>query len=496
MLLRNAGYSEQRFVVEQRRMTLRRQIVDSLTGGLTAPKAWLDAVNQFQNEERSIEYLALGPAQAGDIPQPTAEELNKYFEERKVLFRAPEYRKIVTVQATPTELGKWIEISDADVKRAFDEHHSRYVTPERRHVEQIVFPTMAEAEAADARVKGGLSFAALAAERNLKDQDIDIGTVPKSEIIDPAVADAAFSLKEGEVSAPVQGRFGAVLVTVLKIEPEEAKSLADVTPQIRKDIAAERGKAEVQSLHDKVEDARAGGSTLEEAAEKVKVPIVTYNAVDRSGRDPNGEPIAHLPRAPDVINAAFTSDVGVDNDPIEADGGYVWYEVAAITPAHDRTLDEVKGQVEQRWREGEIASRLKTKAADLLDKLKNGTSLESLATANDLKVETADKLKREKATGAVSAGAIRSIFHIPRDGFGTAAGEKSGEAIVFRVPDITIPKLDPNSPDAKRLAELVQRQLRDDVFGQYVAWLEEELGTSINQSALAQAMGNSAPDTN
>ena len=77
------GYSEQRFVAEQRQNILRRQIVDSISGGITLPKAWLDAINQFQNEQRSIEYLALGPAQAGDIPQPTADQLSKYFDEHK-----------------------------------------------------------------------------------------------------------------------------------------------------------------------------------------------------------------------------------------------------------------------------------------------------------------------------------------------------------------------------------------------------------------------------
>ena len=495
-LLRNAGYSEQRFVAEQRRVTLRRQIVDSLTGGLQVPKTWLEAINRFQNEERGIEYLVLGVAQAGDIAPPTTEELNKYFETRKILFRAPEYRKIVTVRATPAEVGKWMELSDADVKRAFDEHRSRYLTPERRHVEQIVFPTMAEAQAADTRIKGGLSFAALAAERNLKDQDRDLGTVAKSELVDPAVAEAAFSLKEGEVSAPVQGRFGAVLVTVTKIEPEEARPLAELAPQIRKDLASERGKAEVASLHDKIEDARAGGSTLQEAAEKVKLPVVTYAAIDRSGRDPKGEPVRDLPAAAEVINAAFASDVGVDNDPIQADGGYVWYEVAGITPARDRTLDEVKPQVEARWRGDEVASRLKAKAAELLDKLKNGNPLEGLATANDLKVETADKLKRDKAAGAVSAAAIRSIFHTAKDSFGSAPGDNPGAWIVFRVTEVTDPKLDANSVDAKRITQLVQRQLADDVFGQYAAWLEGELGITVNRAALAQAVGNAAPDTN
>jgi peptidyl-prolyl cis-trans isomerase D len=495
LLLRNAGYSEQRFIAEQRGVMLRRQIIDSLSGDLPVPKAWIEAINQFQNQDRSIEYVTLGPAQAGDIAQPTADELGKYFEARKILFRAPEYRKISTIQVTPAEIAKWMEISDADIKAAFDEHRARYITPERRHVEQIVFPTMPEAEAADARLKDGGSFAALAAERGLKDQDVDLGTVPKSEIIDPAVADAAFALKDGEVSAPVKGRFGAVILTVLKIEPEQAKSLADVAPQIRSDIANERAKAEVQSLHDKIEDARAGGGTLEDAAQKAKLTVAAYD-LDRSGRDPNGKLVANLAHSGEVISAAFASDVGVENDPIEADGGYIWYEVAAVTPSRDRTLDEVKGQVEERWREDEIASRLKAKAADLLDKLKNGTALDAVAKTDGLKVETADGLKRGKGTGAVSAKVVVSVFHTAKDAFGSAEGDRPSEWVVFRVTEVTTPKLDANSPEAKHLEEVVQRQESNDIFGQYVGWLQDDLGTSVNQTALAQALSNSAPDTN
>jgi len=494
-LLRSAGYSEQRFVTEQRRVMLRRQIIDSLSGDLPVPKAWLEAINQFRNEDRGIDYVTLGPAQAGDIPQPTPDELNKYFEARKILFRAPEYRKIETIAVTPAEISKWMEVSDADIKAAFEAHHSRYLTPERRHVEQMVFPSMQEAEAADARLKDGTTFAALAAERGLKDQDIDLGTVPKSELIDPAVADAAFALKDGEVSAPVKGRFGAVIVTVLKIEPEETKSLAEVTPQIRGDLANERAKAEVQSLHDKIEDERAGGATLEQAAQKSKAPVVTYD-LDRSGRSPDGKPASSLPHAGQVISAAFASDVGVDNEPIEADGGYIWYTVTGITPAHDRALDEVKDQVEARWREDEVASRLKTKAAELLDKLKSGTALDVVAKADGLKVQTSDKLTRGKAANGISAKVVTAVFHTAKDAFGSAEGEQPGEWVVFRVTDVTIPKLDAGGADAKRIEDTVKRQESDDIFGQYVASLENDLGTSVNQAALAQALGNSTPDTN
>lgn len=491
-ILRSAGYSEQRFVAEQRRYLLRRQIIDSLSGGLPAPKAWLEAINQFQNQQRSIEYVTLGAAQAGDIPQPTAEELNKYFEAHKFQFRAPEYRRIETVAVTPAELGKWMEISDADIKAYFDAHRGNYVRPEKRQIEQIVFPNMAEAEAAAARIQGGLSFAALAAERGLKDSDIDLGTMPKSEFADPAVADAAFALKVGEVSAPIKGRFGAVIVTVTKIEPEETKPFAEIAPQIRTDIAAERAKPDVKRLHEQIEDERAGGASLAQVAEKLKLAVVSFD-VDRSGREPSGK-LINIPHAAQVVGAAFASDVGVDNDPIEVDGGYIWYNVAGITPARDRTLDEVKDQVDARWREDEVASRLKAKAAELVDKLKAGTPFDSVASANGLKIETADHLTRGASGGSVSAKAVAAVFHTAKDEFGSAEGVEPSDWVVFRVTGVTTPKLDANAPDIKRLEDTVKRQESEDIDGQYLAWLQNELGSSVNQAALAQALGNGAPD--
>jgi peptidyl-prolyl cis-trans isomerase D len=494
--MRNAGFNEKRFVAEQRNLTLRRQIIDSVSGNIPLPNAWLDALNQFQNQQRSIAYIALGPAQAGDIAPPTEEQLSKYFDTRKILFRAPEFRKIATVVATPAELAKTAEVPDEDVKQIFDTYRNRYITPERRHIAQMPFPSLAEAQAASDRIKGGLTFAALAAERGLKEQDLDLGTVPKSTIIDPAVADAAFALKDGEVSAPVQGKFGVVIVTVSKIIPEEAKTFADVAPQIRNEIALARVKKTVLDIHDKIEEARAGGASLEDAAQKLKLPVVTYDAIDRSGRGPDGKPIANFPHAAEVVNAAFATDVGVDNDPLEADGGYIWYDVTGVTPARERTLDEVKSQVEAQWRDDEIATRLKAKAADILDKLKNGGTLEAVAAANGVKVETASDITRTKPPQTISGRMIEAIFHTALEAYASAEGENPTQWTVFRVTDVKTPGFEANSPNGKALNDMVSRQVSDDVFGQYMAWLENDLGTSVNQTALQQALGNSAPDTN
>jgi peptidyl-prolyl cis-trans isomerase D len=492
-ILRDAGYNEQRFMAEQRNVTLRRQIIESLAGGLQVPNAWLTAINQFQNQERSIEYVTLGSAQAGDIPQPTAEQLKTYFDAHKILFRAPEYRKIVTVSVTPADLAPWMQISDADVKAAYEKDHSRYVIPERRQVAQMVFPNAADADAAEAKIKGGMTFAALATERGLKDSDTDLGTVKKSDIIDPVVAEAAFALKDGEVSAPVKGRFGTVIVTVTKIEPEVDKPLTEVATQIHNDIAADRAKTDVQSLHDKIEDDRAGGSALEQAAQKLKLPSGSFE-VDRSGRDQSGK-VVNLPHAGQVVSAAFNSDVGVDNEPIETDAGYVWYAVTAIAPAHDRTLDEVKSEVEAHWREDEIASRLKAKASEILDKLKAATPFDAVAKADGLTLQNADKLKRQ-APGTVPSKIIAAAFHTAMDGFASVEGDQPGQWYVFRVTGVTDPKPDTNLIEIKNLEDLVKRQVSDDIQGQYVTSVEDNLGFSVNRAALEQALGNSAPDTN
>jgi peptidyl-prolyl cis-trans isomerase D len=495
-VLQHMGLTEQRYVTDQRLTALRRQIIDSVSGDMTPPKTWLDAINQFQNQQRSVQFVTLGPVQAGDIPQPSDDELQKYFEPRKALFRAPEYRKIDAIAVTPAELAKWMEISDDDIKQAYEARRASLTTPERRHIEQIVFPTMADAQAAADRIKSGTKFDAIAAERGIKQQDTDLGTIAKSAIVDSIAADAAFSLKEGEVSAPVQGQFGVVLLTAIKIEPATTKPLADVSAQLRNDIALERAKPQVQDMHDKIEDDRAGGMTLEQAAEKEKLAVVTYDAVNRAGLDPDGKPVVNLPHGAEVISAAFATDVGVDNDPIDADGGYVWYDVAAITPAHDRSLDEVKDQVAARWRADETASRLKAKTADLLDKLKNGSPFDLLAATNGLKIETASDLKRGAAVGGLSPRMIDAVFHTAKDAFGSGEGDDPTQWTVFRVTDVKTPNLDPNSADTGKIGQTVQQQLSDDISSQYMVWLENDLGTTVNAAVLAQATGNNAPDTN
>jgi len=490
--IRNAGYTEARFVAEQRRQALRRELAGTIAAGLEAPKALVEALNRFQNEQRTIEYVLLDRALAGDIPSPSPDVLAKYFEERKILFRTPEYRKLVIVSLIPSELARWIEISDADLKRAYEERRARYVTPERRHILQIDFPNAEAASAAAERIAKGASLVDVAKELGKSEKDIDLGTVPKAAIIDRAVADAAFSLKEGEVSAPVQGRFGTVLVQVLKIEPEQGRPLDQVAGELKQELATARAKNEIFDIYNKIEDARAEGKPLAEAAANLKLEARTVE-IDRSGRDPAGASVK-LPDAQRLLATAFTTDVGVERDPLQFEDGYIWYDVAGISPSRERSLDEAKDQVEARWREQEIATRLDAKATGMLDKLKAGETLAQVAAADHVKVESLGGLKRGEASGPLSAAGVDAVFRTAKDAAGKADGTQPGEQIVFRLTDIVVPSLDMASEEAKRAVQTLNRGLSEDILAEYIAWLERDIGFTINQSALNQVVSGGAGD--
>ncbi|KWV57344.1 peptidylprolyl isomerase [Bradyrhizobium macuxiense] len=488
-VIRNYGYTEGRYIAEQRRVGLRRQIAGTISSGVEPPKSLIEALTRFQNEERSIDYISLGAAQAGTIEPPSPEALAAYFEDHKVQFRAPEYRKISFVAITPVSIGKWETVSDEDAKKIFEQRREQISTPEKREVSQIVFPNAEDAQAARARITSGTSFDDIAKERKLNPTDVNLGLVAKSAILDPAVATAAFSLPSGEVSQPVKGEFGVALVKVGKIEPGVTPTYESVAATIKSQIAAERARSKVSELRDKMEDERGGGASVAEAAQKLGLAAVTIDAVDRSGRLPNGQLAPDIPKGLDVVSQAFGSDVGVDNDPIQFEGGYVWYEVLGITPSRERNLDEVRDQVEAKWREDQISSRLRTKATDIVKKLDGGSKLTDEAAAAGVKVETAANFRRDATPPGVPAAVVTAAFRTAKDGDGQTPAAGGGQWIVFRVTNVTDPSVDFASDEVKKLQEAVRRSLSDEQVAQYVTKIESDIGMTVNEAAFAQVTG-------
>jgi peptidyl-prolyl cis-trans isomerase D len=215
-----------------------------------------------------------------------------------------------------------------------------------------------------------------------------------------------------------------------------------VAAQVKKEIATERARAKVNEIQNKMEDERSGGANVVEASQKLGLTPVTIDAVDRSGRLPNGQPVTNIPRGLDVVSQAFNSDVGVDNEPIQFAGGYVWYDVLGITPSRERTLDEVRGEVEAKWREDQISSKLRAKATEMVQKLEHGGTLAEVAASAGLKVDTAAGFRRDASLPGVPSAAITAAFRTPK-------GRPSGKRRLWRKRWIVFPRTDSSYPQGQ-----------------------------------------------
>ncbi len=483
-VLRQNGYTEARYVAAERKLLLRQQIARALGGEVAAPTVLREAVRRYEIEERNAEFVTLAPRDAGEIPAPTPEQIAKFFEERKATFRAPEFRKLALLALSPETLLPWIQISEADLKKAYEDRKERISTPEKREVEQIVFPNAEEAKAVAERLRAGAKFEAIILERKLDKKDVSLGLVTKRELLDAAVAEAAFALAAGATSAPVAGRFGPVIVRVVKIEPGREPPLSEVEPVLRRELATEQARRQMLDLHDKIEDDRASGATLAETARKVGLTLTTIEAVDRSGRDPEGALLQNLPARDQLLTGAFAARVGVESDAIEmrVQGqplGYVWYDVLEIAPSRDRTLEEAKSRVEARWKEEEIGKKLSARAEEIRGKLDAGATF--AVAAPGLPLQTRTKLTRGKPAEGLDTRVIARIFDTPQGKAAVAVPDDGVGRVVFRVTAIAMPA----DPAAAALqTEQLLKGIEDDLVTQYLFRLQNELGASINEAAL------------
>jgi peptidyl-prolyl cis-trans isomerase D len=493
-VLRNFGYTEATFVRDQRAQLIRQQLLDALTAGLVPPLVEQEAAFRYGTERRAVNYFTLPAASVGTIEPADETTLKTYFDERKSSFRAPEYRKLVVLAVTPGTLAKPDEVSDTEARERYEKDKgSKYGSPEKRKLQQIRFASQEDAQAASDKLKGGATFEDIAKERNLVSKDFEIGTLTKAEVVDPAVRDAAFALPLGGTSAPVASRFGPVIVRVDAIEPETVKPFEDVVGSVKNDIATEKARSRIAELHDKIEDQRAAAKSLQQIAPEFGLTPRVVEAIDRNGHDKAEKPVEALPEQTALLNAAFASDVGADNEAIRSsDNGYVWFDVAGVEPARDRGLDEVREAVVSAWRSDETARRLAVKARELVSRLDKGDAFATVAADAGQAVKTADGLARGVAKGDLPSEAVTRIFGVFSGKAGSVALDEGESRVVFQVTSATTPPFDPKLPDVTRYDEQLKNGLVDDVRSAYVGQVQKELGVTVNPQVLKTALGGGA----
>ena len=486
-VLAQNNISESTFFSEERQRMLRQALTETAAASLPVSTGMLEAQYRFDNEQRDARYFVVTTADS-EVQAPTDDEIKKEYEAHPEAYTAPEYRAIALMKAEPADIASKITLTDQDLADGYAKYKNEFFSPEKRTVLQITFPTLADAQAAKTKLAGGQDFMALAKELGFTEADATFADKTKADFLDPAIADAAFALPEGSVSEPIKGTLSTALVKVVKVTPEHQSSLEEVKPQLTDRLKLEQAMEQIQSTYDAVEDARAAQTSFEDIASKAGIPFLLIPAADAQGKDKTGQDI-DIPHKPDVLQAAWSSDVGVENDAISLDNGYVWYEVREVVPATLKPLDQVKDQA----RAAVIAEKVKAlseeKAKKLVERARAGAKLDDLASEVKAQVQTAQGLKRTEQGESFGRAAVQALFAVPDTGFAYAVEPDGKGARVMQSEPVLLPPFDVNSPDAKSIAKQLEPQLSSVVLDAYITALQDQAGVTMNDALWQKLSG-------
>ena len=457
------------------RATLARTILQSaVVGGVTVPAALTDTLLTYSGETRGFTVVEFSESTLPTpLATPTPDMLKTYYDAKLATFTRPEAKRITYAALLPADIAAQQPLDETKVQDLYNERLADYVVPEKRLVERVVYPTEAEAQAAKARLDAGESFETLVKDRGLDLTDIDLGDVTRSEL--GAAGDAVFALTGPGVAGPLASDLGPALYRMNAILAARETTLAEVHDIIAAEIQTEAAVAAISDQASAIDDALAGGATLEDIARDFTMTLATIDFV--TGADDN-DPITQ-----DRAFATEADRLAAGDYPqalMLGDGGLAALRMDAVVPPTPLALDKITDRVAAGWHAAELAKTLTALATKAEAAVKAGGSLADQGPATVIAATT-----RDLAPEGTTPDVVQAAFAMVPD-----------EVRLIDTPTFTglirldsITPFDSASDAAKMARENLTRQVRQtiaqDSYGLLTSALTAEGGLVIDQAVIA-----------
>lgn len=476
--IQQQGMTEQAFILNLRDDMIRNQLFDAIAIGAVAPKPMVDAVYGYRAEKRVADTLLIADAGIKGLPTPDQATLEKFQTDHADLFQAPEYRKLTLLRLQPAAIAATIKVSDEDIAKEFDTHPDLYAVPEKRQLLTFTVADEAKAKAAVDAIAGGGDFAAEAKKASGADP-VDTGFVAKQGLL-PELANAAFSAGIGSVVGPVKTVLGWQVAKIVNVALGRPADLASVKDQIAKKLADAAAADALVGMANQVDDALAGGASLEDVAKKLGLSLQSVPAVTRDGLDASGKPLTDLTGVPQLLPTAFATDSGQVSAQIEdGSGGYFVLRVDQVTPPALRPYDQVKDKVLAAWTADAQSKASAEEAAKIVDRLKAGEDINAIAQSLGIAVKHSSPFTRDSGDEAndVPASLAALLFSVKQGEAATAPDESATNPghIVAKLAEIQPADPAADADAAKQVGLDIGKTLGDDLLAEFRRALETEI---------------------
>ncbi len=475
-----------------------RQLDDALNLSSFTTTSEFNQIRVLTRQQRELSWFTVPAAKY--IAEATADEaaLKTYYDAHKAEYMTPETVNLRYVEISMTQLESKGTVDDAQLRAYYDEQKTktpeRFTQPEQRRVRHILLQvtdpkddaaTKEKAESLLKRAQAGEDFSKLAKEfsqdTGSAQQGGDLGWSERKVWVAP-FADAAYSMKEGEIRGPVKTQFGYHILKLDGIQPANVKTFEQDKSELELEYRRNEAERLFNSAQDQLADAALQNTTDIDVVAR-KAGLTVHDIPKFSRLDGGGD----LGKVPAVLAAAFSQDVldGRLSSMVEVEKGrgVVLRATDHMLP-QQKPLDAVRADVVAAWKKQRGAELATAAAVDAVKRLTAGEAWDAVAKSLGSAPKPAQFVARSDQSVPIEIR--REAFQAPRPSTkpvyeNLAIGD--GDAAVIAV---TAVREDPNSP--KELESQLRRQFAQAAASgeaqSYAAAARADAKVTINPQAL------------
>jgi peptidyl-prolyl cis-trans isomerase D len=490
--IRQQGLSDAMVRDGLRDSLLAQIILDPASAGATMPQNIAKRYASLQGERRQGGVSFVPSALFAPEEDPTNAQIEAFYTENRENYVRPERRTIrYAIFGEESVDPARIEPTPAEIQARYERDRSQYAARETRSFTQLILPTREAAEALRAQAQAGTSLETLAGRAGFSTSRI--GPIERSAYVtqtNETVANAVFAAQRGTIAEPARGSLGWHVVRIDNVTPIPARSIAQVTPDIRSQLLVEKRAAALSDLSAGVEEQLSEGTPLSEVVEELGLALQSSAPLTSDGRIYGNPQFGAPPQIQSAIETAFQMDEGQPQLAEIGQGGtFLIFEVGEIIRAAAAPLSEIREQVELAWRLSEGSKLANKAAARVIKRIEGGAELSAALGEEELQLPPADQLNLTRTDLRTQFGqqvpAPVALFFTMAEGSTKKleAPNKVGWFVV-NVASISVDEMDENNPAIAITQSQLRAALASEYQEQLIVAMREALGVEVNDAAI------------
>lgn len=483
------------FENDLRRDLVLRQLDDAYTESNFLPRTVVQRLVKLMETQREASHFTFTSERFQAKATVEGDAAKKYYDSRQDEFRIPEQVRVEYVMLSIDALLPETTVDPEEVKKAFDEFANKNQVQETRQASHILIAVDAKAAAEDkqkAKAKAEdilkqikakpASFAELAKAHSQDpgsaDKGGDLGSFKRGDMVKP-FSSAAYDMKVGEVTGPVETEYGYHIIKLTGITPGKSPSFEAMRGQLEIELKRQRAGKKFAEMAEQFNNTVFEQSeSLKAAAEFAKAPVQQSSWFSRNGAASE----ARL-NNPKLMQAILSDEVLKNKRNTEAveisPGTLVAARLLEHRPSVVRPFENVQA---------EIVARLLRQRATQIASQEGRAALEKLRQGKDAEVtwSTPQLINFSSQIKGLDDDVRKQILRTDISKLPAYAGvESSSGYALIRITRI----VDPEKIDAekeKNLATAMQQAISQEQYAAYLASLRQKSDVKIRKEQLTE----------